>query len=59
MEFFEIYEFIKDRKMDFKTYAKSRQSEICLELERVKLLLEKAGNPHRGMYIIHVAGTHG
>ena len=59
MEIFEIYEFIKDRKMDFKTYAKSRQSEICLELERVKLLLEKAGNPHRGMYIIHVAGTNG
>ncbi len=45
--------------MDFKTYAKSRQTEVCLELERVKLLLSKAGNPHRGMYIIHVAGTNG
>lgn len=45
--------------MDFKTYAKSRQTEICLELERVKLLLQKAGNPHKGMYIIHVAGTNG
>lgn len=45
--------------MDFKTYAKSRQTEVCLELERVKLLLSKAGNHHRGMYIIHVAGTNG
>ena len=45
--------------MSFKDYALSHQTEICLELERVKLLLQKAGNPDRNLKIIHVAGTNG
>ncbi len=30
-----------------------------LGLERMNLLLEKLGNPHRGLQVIHVAGTNG
>ena len=45
--------------MDFKEYALSHQNNFCLELERVSLLLKKAGNPDKTMKIIHVAGTNG
>jgi len=45
--------------MDFREYALSHQNNFCLELERVSLLLEKAGRPDRTMKIIHVAGTNG
>lgn len=45
--------------MDFKQYALSHQNTICLELERVSLLLDKCDRPERTMKIIHVAGTNG
>jgi len=45
--------------MNFKEYAVSRQTDIHLELERVRLLMELAGNPDRQLKIIHVAGTNG
>lgn len=45
--------------MDFKQYALSKQTSICLELDRVRLLLKKAGNPDKQLRIIHVAGTNG
>jgi len=45
--------------MDFKSYAKSYQNNICLELDRVKALLEKCGNPDSKLEIVHVAGTNG
>ena len=45
--------------MDFKQYALSHQNTICLELERVVLLLDKCGRPEQHMKIIHVAGTNG
>ena len=45
--------------MDFKTYAKSYQNTICLELDRVKALLERCGNPDSKLEIVHVAGTNG
>ncbi|MBE7051548.1 MAG: hypothetical protein E7395_03115 [Ruminococcaceae bacterium] len=45
--------------MNFTKYAKSHQTTICLELERVSMLLELAGNPDKKLKIIHVAGTNG
>lgn len=45
--------------MDFKSYAKSYQNTICLELDRVKALLAKCGNPDSKLEIVHVAGTNG
>lgn len=45
--------------MNFKEYALSHQTEICLELDRVRLLLQKAGSPDKKLKIIHVAGTNG
>ncbi len=45
--------------MDFKSYAKSYQNTICLELDRVKALLERCGNPDSKLEIVHVAGTNG
>ncbi|MBR3934485.1 MAG: hypothetical protein IKJ68_11345 [Clostridia bacterium] len=32
---------------------------FCLELDRVKLLLEKLRNPDKNFFVIHVAGTNG
>jgi len=32
---------------------------FCLELDRIRLLLEKLGNPDKKFFIIHVAGTNG
>jgi dihydrofolate synthase/folylpolyglutamate synthase len=37
----------------------SKNEKFCLELDRVRLLLEKAGNPDRDFGIIHIAGTNG
>lgn len=38
----------------------SKQNTVfCLELDRVKLLLKKLGNPDKNFFIIHVAGTNG
>ena len=37
----------------------SKSEKFCLELGRVKRLLEKAGNPDKDMSIIHIAGTNG
>lgn len=45
--------------MDFKTYAKSHQTTVCLELDRVAMLLSEIGNPDASMCIVHVAGTNG
>ncbi|MBQ4526503.1 MAG: hypothetical protein II998_00360 [Clostridia bacterium] len=45
--------------MNFKDYALSHQNTFCLELERVVMLLNMAGNPDRKLKIIHVAGTNG
>ncbi len=45
--------------MDFKTYAKSYQSNISLELARVEKLLEKCSYPDKDLKIIHIAGTNG
>ncbi len=45
--------------MNFNEYAHSYQTVICLELERVALLLKKAGSPDKKFKIIHVAGTNG
>ncbi len=45
--------------MDFNTYAQSQQTKICLELERVRSLLEKCSEPDKSFKIIHVTGTNG
>ena len=37
----------------------NKNEKFCLELDRVKLLLQKAGNPDKELSIIHVAGTNG
>ncbi|MBO5743826.1 MAG: hypothetical protein J6R68_06055 [Clostridia bacterium] len=37
----------------------SKNEKFCLELGRVKRLLEKAGSPDEDMSIIHIAGTNG
>ena len=37
----------------------SKNEKFCLELDRVRLLLEKLGNPDRNLSIIHIAGTNG
>lgn len=39
-------------------YSKQKTA-FCLELDRIKLLLEKLGNPDRELSIIHIAGTNG
>lgn len=41
----------------FKSYANSFQTVINLGLERIALLLELMGNPHKKMKYIHIAGT--
>lgn len=41
----------------FKKYANSFQTVINLGLERIGLLLELMGNPHKKMKYIHIAGT--
>lgn len=41
----------------FKSYANSFQTVINLGLERIRLLLELMGNPHKKMKYIHIAGT--
>lgn len=45
--------------MNFKDYALSHQNTICLELERVSLLLDKCNHPEKSFRVIHVAGTNG
>jgi len=45
--------------MDFVTYAQSHQTQICLELSRVRSLLKKCFSPDKSFKIIHVAGTNG
>ncbi len=37
----------------------SQNTRFCLELDRIKLLLQKLGNPEKDFRIIHVAGTNG
>lgn len=44
---------------DFVSYAKSFQTEINLELDRIVCLLKHLGNPHKNMKYIHVTGTNG
>lgn len=44
---------------EFLKYANSTQLKPRLGLERITLLLEFMGNPHKGMKYIHVAGTNG
>lgn len=39
-------------------YTKDK-NKFCLELDRIKLLLQKMGNPDKKFKIIHVAGTNG
>lgn len=39
-------------------YTKEKTN-FCLELDRIKLLLQKLGNPDKKFKIIHVAGTNG
>ena len=39
-------------------YSKQNTA-FCLELDRIKLLLEKLGNPDKDFFVIHVAGTNG
>lgn len=45
--------------MNFKDYAKSHQTTICLELERVSMLLDRCNHPEKEFKVIHVAGTNG
>ena len=45
--------------MDLKKYAYTRQKNIVLKTDGVKLLLEITGNPDKKMKIVHVAGTNG
>ena len=40
--------------MNFKEYAKSNQTIICLELERVARLIELAGNPGDGKLPVYI-----
>lgn len=44
--------------MSLLNYSKEKTN-FCLELDRVKLLIQKAGNPDKKLKIIHVAGTNG
>ena len=44
---------------DKEKYALSFQTEIKLELDKIKVLLEKLGNPQKNLEYIHVAGTNG
>lgn len=44
--------------MSIASYSQKNEK-FCLELDRVRLLLEKAGNPDKDMSIIHIAGTNG
>lgn len=44
---------------NFLKYANSNQTVIKLGLDKIKLLLEKLGNPHKDMKYIHIAGTNG
>ena len=44
---------------DKEKYALSFQTEIKLELGKIKELLEKLGNPQNNLEFIHVAGTNG
>ncbi len=46
-------------KKDFLSYANSNQTVIKLGLDKIKLLLEYLGNPHKEMKYIHIAGTNG
>lgn len=41
------------------TNHSNQSKRFCLELDRIKLLLEKIGTPEKSMRIIHVAGTNG
>lgn len=41
------------------TSYSNNKKRFCLELDRIKLLLKKAGTPEKNMRIIHVAGTNG
>lgn len=36
-----------------------KKLKFCLEIDRIKLLLKKAGEPEKNMRIIHIAGTNG
>lgn len=45
--------------MGFNEYVKTFQLKVELGLDRIKLLLEKLGNPQNGINLIHVAGTNG
>ena len=45
-------------KMTPTSYS-NHNKRFCLELDRIKLLLKKAGTPEKKMRIIHVAGTNG
>lgn len=45
--------------MDLKKYAYTRQKNIVLKTDGVKLLLEITGNPDKKMKIVHVSGTNG
>ncbi len=45
--------------MSFNDYVKTFQTKIELGCERMSLLLEKLGNPHKDLNIIHISGTNG
>lgn len=56
--FLPVYGLYGGKIMSLLSYSKENMK-FCLELDRVRLLLQKAGNPDKKLRIIHVAGTNG
>ncbi len=51
-------EYLMEKFMNKVNYSK-QSTAFCLELGRIKLLLDKLENPDRALRIIHIAGTNG